>query len=81
MNGEPTEGRDSAGQPRPWTPAAAMEPIPPLAPPPARPGAGTPVFPSAREASPGARLPAVLVVVAVLLISAAAVLAVLLLHH
>jgi hypothetical protein len=25
---------------RPWTPAAAMEPVPPLAPPPARPGAG-----------------------------------------
>ena len=29
---------------RPWTPEAAMEPVPPLAPPPARPGAGTPVL-------------------------------------
>lgn len=58
-----------------------MEPLPPLAPPPARPGAGTPVFPSAREASPGARSHTVLVLVAMLLISAAAVLVVLLLLH
>ncbi len=57
-----------------------MEPVPPLAPPPARPGAGTPVFPSAREKSPIARSLTVLILVAMLLISAVAVL-VLVLHH
>jgi hypothetical protein len=39
MNAE-SDGLES----RPWTPEAAMEPVPPLAPPPARPGAGTPVL-------------------------------------
>ncbi|MBJ7594699.1 MAG: hypothetical protein JF886_07530 [Candidatus Dormibacteraeota bacterium] len=57
-----------------------MEPVPPLAPPPARPGAGTPVFPSAREANPGARSHTTLVLVALLLIGTVAVL-VLVLHH
>ncbi|MDQ6847574.1 MAG: hypothetical protein M3019_08350 [Candidatus Dormibacteraeota bacterium] len=57
-----------------------MEPVPPLAPPPARPGAGAPVIPSAHEASPGAYSHTVLILVAMLLISALAVL-VLVLHH
>lgn len=34
---------DDVPRGRPWTPEAAMEPIPPLAPPPERPGSGKPV--------------------------------------
>lgn len=34
------------GSSRPWSPEAAMEPVPPLAPPPARPGAGRTVVPA-----------------------------------
>lgn len=42
---------DEPGMPRPWTAAAAREPLPPLAPPPARPGAGTTVIPALPAAS------------------------------
>jgi hypothetical protein len=45
---------DNAPPSRPWTPEAAMEPVPPLAPPPARPGAGTPVVTIPRKAGPAA---------------------------
>ncbi len=66
MNGEPTEapatttaqpgpGVREAAQPRPWSPAAAMEPVPPLAPPPARPGAGTRVTGANGDAPTGGR--------------------------
>ena len=67
MSGEPATPPGSAAaasgdsaqrRPRPWTPAAAMEPVPPLAPPPARPGAGTPVAPASEPARrPAARAP------------------------
>jgi hypothetical protein len=54
MSGHPTapgDDGDAQHQSRPWTPAAAMEPVPPLAPPPARPGAGTPVVTADRAPS------------------------------
>ncbi len=60
---------DSASPSRPWTPEAAMEPVPPLAPPPARPGAGTPVVTVPREAGaggPGRTLLTVLVLAAMI---------------
>jgi hypothetical protein len=41
---------------RPWTPAAAMEPLPPLAPPPARPRAGTQVVTTAARTRDGRSL-------------------------
>jgi hypothetical protein len=66
MSGEPTtspgapvprRGRDDddGNESRPWTAAAAMEPVPPLAPPPARPGAGTPVVTAERATTGGGR--------------------------
>jgi hypothetical protein len=89
MNGEPTPPPDDPAlqlRPgaaavvtlRPWTPAAAMEPVPPLAPPPARPGAGTPVLAAARAPSQGSPqralvgllAVALLVLVVVILVSA-----------
>jgi hypothetical protein len=63
--------KTSAGS-RPWTPAAAMEPVPPLAPPPKRPGAGATLVPGppAAEARDGlgavARVVVVALIVAVL---------------
>jgi hypothetical protein len=63
--------------PRPWTPAAAMEPLPPLAPPPARPGAGlTMRAGSAQRRGPG---PMTTVVSIAVLIAAAVVIVVLVL--
>ncbi|MHB8717860.1 MAG: hypothetical protein ACYDAC_03065 [Candidatus Dormibacteria bacterium] len=38
---------------RPWSPSAAMEPVPPVAPPPARPGSGAEVNPSGPAARRG----------------------------
>ena len=58
--------------PRPWSPAAAMEPVPPLAPPPARPGTGAAV----NAAGPAARRgpgPATVASLAVLLVAAVVV--------
>ncbi len=79
MSGEPTsassrppaqagyEGPD-LDEPRPWTPAAAMEPVPPLAPPPARPGAGLPVLIGGRP-QPNGGLRALVVLAVVVLIA------------
>jgi hypothetical protein len=73
MNGEHegaddiSELSDRVPQSRPWTPEAAMEPVPPLAPPPARPGAGTPVVTVTRNegrAGPGRMLVTALAVAA-----------------
>lgn len=62
---------------RPWTPAAAMEPLPPLAPPPARPGAGLTVSAgSGQRRGPG---PMTTVMSIVVLIVAAVVIVVLVL--
>jgi hypothetical protein len=47
---------DNPTRSRPWTPEAAMEPVPPLAPPPARPGAGMPVVTIPRPSDPAAPL-------------------------
>ena len=75
---QPTEPQAVAQEPaglRPWTPAAAMEPLPPLAPPPARPGAGRPVpVVQPVRSQPGrpllaATLAVVLVAVAALLVA------------
>ena len=54
---------------RPWSPAAAMEPVPPLAPPPARPGTGAAVNP-AGPADRRGPAPATVASLAVLLIAA-----------
>ena len=67
------EDEDEDGLPsRPWTVAAAMEPVPPLAPPPARPGHGVSLVTSARQPEAPARSPS-LVVVAVLLAAVAVI--------
>jgi hypothetical protein len=75
MNGEHerpddmTELDADAPPSRPWTPEAAMEPVPPLAPPPARPGAGTPVVAVPRDdarAGPARRLLTALALAAVI---------------
>lgn len=58
-----------AGSSRPWSPAAAMEPVPPLAPPPARPGTGAAVNP-AGPADRRGPAPATVVSLAVLLVAA-----------
>lgn len=63
--------------PRPWTAAAAMEPLPPLAPPPARPGTGTPVVTGERALGGGGMLRAVVGVAAVALVVVAVVVALL----
>jgi hypothetical protein len=92
MNAQPTPAQgaeapragpgvqDAAG-PRPWTPAAAMEPVPPLAPPPARPGAGTAIITAARTARPGARPHTLVVLVAAVLVVVAALILVLTVGH
>jgi hypothetical protein len=67
--------------PRPWTPSAAMEPVPPLAPPPARPGAGMPVLRAARAPSTGAPLRTVFGLISLALVIAAVVIVVLVLGH
>lgn len=67
--------------PRPWTPAAAMEPVPPLAPPPARPGAGTPVLAAVRAQSCGASMRGLVGLIALALLLAAVVIMVLVLGH
>jgi len=67
-----TPGRSpqaSAGS-RPWTPAAAMEPVPPLAPPPKRPGAGAALVTAAPTAEASGGLGAVARVIVVALIVA-----------
>jgi hypothetical protein len=62
---------DANGVPaRPWTLAAAMEPVPPLAPPPARPGHGVSLVTATRQAGEPSRSPS-LVVVALLLAAVA----------
>ncbi len=57
-----------------------MEPVPPLAPPPARPGAGTPVVGAERTPRGSSRLPALVGMAAVALIVVALVIALLLRH-
>ncbi len=54
-----------------------MEPVPPLAPPPARPGAGTAVLSAARTADPGGRPHTLLFLVAAVLVVVAALIVVL----
>ncbi|MGH7723751.1 MAG: hypothetical protein ACRENL_13145 [Candidatus Dormibacteria bacterium] len=85
MNAEPVlpdsvpEVPAGAAHPRPWTPAAAMEPVPPLAPPPARPGAGTPVATVPRpDAAPGPMRTLVTVAAVAVAIAALVVLVILL---
>lgn len=56
--------------PRPWSLAAAMEPVPPLAPPPARPGHGVSLVTAPRQQEAASRSPS-LAVVAVLLAAVA----------
>jgi hypothetical protein len=55
--GTPAPERDPAIASRPWSIAAAMEPVPPLAPPPALPGQGVAVVTTPRpdEHAPGPR--------------------------
>ncbi|HEY7926925.1 MAG: hypothetical protein ACHQ06_05270 [Candidatus Dormibacteria bacterium] len=62
---------------RPWSIAAAMEPVPPLAPPPARPGHGVVVATTPRPAenTPGPRT----VIAFVLLLAAIAIIVIVLL--
>jgi hypothetical protein len=76
---EVADGGDDAPAPeaelaipsRPWSIAAAMEPVPPLAPPPARPGQGVAVMTTPRPAenAPGPRM----LVALVLLLAAIAI--------
>jgi hypothetical protein len=70
---EPADGRHG----RLWTPEAAMEPLPPLAPPPARPGAGTPVATVPRPLERGAPLSMLLTAAGVVLVIAGLVVLVL----
>jgi hypothetical protein len=58
-----------------------MEPVPPLAPPPARPGAGTPVIAATRAPSTGASVRTVVGLVALALLIVAVVILVLALGH
>jgi hypothetical protein len=58
-----------------------MEPVPPLAPPPARPGAGTAIVITPRPPDPGARLRTVLSLAAVALIVTALVMIVIVFGH
>jgi hypothetical protein len=76
-SGMPALEGDSANPSRPWTIAAAMEPVPPLAPPPALPGQGIAVVTTPRPAvqAPG---PRTLVVFGVLLAAIAVLVVVLL---
>jgi hypothetical protein len=67
---EPEPGRGDALSSRPWTPAAAMEPVPPLAPPPARPGSGAHVVTSPRPPHPPLGALAIAAFVAVALVLA-----------
>jgi hypothetical protein len=64
----PAEPAQGPGQGRPWSPAAAMDPVPPLAPPPARPGDGTPVPTTERVPAVSARLRAAVIVAALVLV-------------
>jgi hypothetical protein len=66
---------------RPWTPEAAMEPVPPLAPPPARPGAGTPVMTIPKSASPVAPQRTLVTALAVVLVVAAVVVLLIVFGH
>jgi hypothetical protein len=63
--------------PRPWSIAAAMEPVPPLAPPPALPGQGIAVVTTPRPAE-GAPGPRTLIAFAALLVAVAITVVVLL---
>ena len=58
---------------RAWTPQAAMEPVPPLAPPPARPGAGVAVGGSRRAQRRGPSPVATAVTVTLLVIAVAGI--------
>ena len=62
---------------RPWTPEAAMEPLLPLAPPPARPGAGTRVATVPRPLERGAPLSMLLTAAGVVVVIAGLVVLVL----
>jgi hypothetical protein len=87
MNGEKEKADSKAGpaddapQPRPWTPEAAMEPVPPLAPPPARPGAGMPVLTTPRFPDPAAPFRRLLIALGVALVLAGVVVLVLAVAH
>jgi hypothetical protein len=77
MDAEPATAESASS--RPWSVAAAMEPVPPLAPPPASPGKGVPVATTPRpvDVTPGPRMLmalAVLVAAVVLLVVLALVL-------
>lgn len=76
-SGMPAGESDPANPSRPWTLAAAMEPVPPLAPPPALPGQGIAVVTTPRpaEQAPG---PRTLMVFAVLIAAVATIVIVLL---
>jgi hypothetical protein len=91
MNGEPPSPPGDAAErqqtparhdnrARPWTAAAAMEPLPPLAPPPARPGAGSPVTGSPWPPAPDSRLRPVLGLVMAALLVAGLVIVLLVVH-
>ncbi|MEO8899579.1 MAG: hypothetical protein ABI352_04315 [Candidatus Dormibacter sp.] len=75
--GLPAASAAATRLPRPWSIAAAMEPVPPLAPPPALPGQGVAVVTTPRpaDASPGPRM---LFAFGVLLVAVAIVVIVLL---
>lgn len=62
---------------RPWSVAAAMEPVPPLAPPPARPGKGAVVIVAPRP-SPERAGPRTLLAIATLYVTVAVIVIVLL---
>lgn len=71
---------------RRWTVAAAMEPLPPLAPPPARPGAGAVIRPAPTPSAPSATRRGVLLrtalsIAVLLAVITAAILVLLLGHH
>jgi hypothetical protein len=74
----PEEGLDPS---RPWTAAAAMEPIPPLAPPPARPGSGTPVALTARSQAGGMGARALVSILLLLVAAAVVIVLVVVLGH
>lgn len=73
----PMKAESDGMESRPWTPEAAMEPVPPLAPPPARPGAGTPVVTIPRPPDRGALLWAVFRAIGVVMVIAGLVVLVL----
>jgi hypothetical protein len=75
------EPSDDVPPSRPWTPEAAMEAVPPLAPPPARPGAGTPVVITPKTAGPVAPPRTLVTALAVVLVVAALVVLLIVFGH